>query len=235
VPVIKDKSTIRGPESGVADTSKPEVDSANLKNDKAAARLLGRAAKRAFDIVVAITGLILFSPIYLLSSLAIKLDSRGPIVSCQVRHGYGNETFRVFKFRSTTTENIEGAVHAARKGACVTGVSRIVRSSGIDGLPQLMNVLRAEVSIVGPEPFLTAPESILEDQISSHLQQNKVKAGITGWAQVNGYWEGSNSFEVARRRIEHDLYYIKHQSFLLDMNPDDPVLEKNIRNHRVLE
>jgi lipopolysaccharide/colanic/teichoic acid biosynthesis glycosyltransferase len=217
VPVNRDKSTIRGHESGVTGASRPEVDSIKFKRDRTAARLLGRADKRSFDIIVATIGLILLSPILLLSSLAIKLDTRGPIFCRQLRHGYGKQTFHIFAFRSTTTQNIDGAVCPERMGASVTSIGLILRSCGIDGLPQLINVLRGEMSIVGPNPYERLPGVIFNEQLSRFSQRCDVKPGLTGWAQVNGCWDEGNSIKLTRRRIEYDLYYIEHQSFFLDV------------------
>jgi lipopolysaccharide/colanic/teichoic acid biosynthesis glycosyltransferase len=179
--------------------------------------LLQRAAKRTFDITLSTIGILLFSPLFLLSSLAVALDSRGPIVCRQVRHGYGNETFRIFQFRCTTSENSNRVVHAARKGVGVTRVGCILRSFGIDGLPQLFNVLHGEMSIVGPRPYTTLPGAIFEDRTLRLLRQHKMKPGLTGWAQVNGYGDVSNSFRALLRQMECDCYYLENWSFLLDM------------------
>jgi lipopolysaccharide/colanic/teichoic acid biosynthesis glycosyltransferase len=177
--------------------------------------LLQRAAKRAFDITLATIGILLFSPLFLLSSLAIVLDTRGPILCRQVRHGCGTGTFRIFTFRCTTTEN--GNVDTARSGACLTRIGRILRSSGIEGLPQLLNVLRGDMSIVGPGPYTAFPGVIFEQQILRISQERYVKPGLTGPAQVNGYGDVSNSFEAMKRRIEYDLHYVENWSFYFDM------------------
>jgi lipopolysaccharide/colanic/teichoic acid biosynthesis glycosyltransferase len=216
VRVVKDKSTKSRREPDAGCRSKPEPGLVNFKSDGAAA-FLGRAAKRSFDIFVAIIGLALFSPIFLLSSLAILVESRGPVVRPQVRHGYGNETFRVLKFRCIATENDGVVAQGVRKPACMTRVGRVLRSAGIDGLPQLINVLRGEMSIVGPGLYTTLPGKIFERQISQILRQRKVKPGLIGWAQINGYWDETDTFQAMRQRIEHDLYYIENGSFFLDM------------------
>jgi lipopolysaccharide/colanic/teichoic acid biosynthesis glycosyltransferase len=192
-----------------------EVDAAHFKGDRAAKLLLGRAAKQLFDVIVAASGLVLFSPIYLLSSLAIILDSRGPIVLSHVRHAYGDKIFRVYKFRSTTMPY--SAPEASRHGSRLTRVGRILRLSGIDGLPQLINVLRGEMSIVGPRPYTTPPGAIFEERIARISWLRDIKPGLTGWAQVHGYGDKGNSFEMMRRRMEYDLFYVEHWSFLLDM------------------
>jgi lipopolysaccharide/colanic/teichoic acid biosynthesis glycosyltransferase len=177
--------------------------------------LLQRAAKRAFDIVFATIGLILFSPLLMLTSLAVLLDSRWPIVSGQVRYDYGRQPLRILRFRCTATENSDEAVYAGN--VCVSRVGRILRSSGIDELPQLIDVLRGEMSIVGPRPYMVPPGLPFNDLILRISQQHKMKPGLIGWAQVNGCGDVRNSLRVIRRRIEYDLYYVENWSFRLDM------------------
>jgi lipopolysaccharide/colanic/teichoic acid biosynthesis glycosyltransferase len=177
----------------------------------------GPIIKRALDVVIAAAGFILFSPILALTALAIILDSKGPTVCRCVRYGYCNQTFRNFRFRCTTQESIDGAGCPRGKGACVTRIGGILRSSGIDGLPQLVNVLRGEMSIVGPRPYEAPPGMIFDAQISRFSGRSKVKPGLTGWAQVNGCGDVSNSPEVTRRRIGYDLYYVENWSFLFDL------------------
>jgi lipopolysaccharide/colanic/teichoic acid biosynthesis glycosyltransferase len=190
-------------------TAKPEINSE--KNGEAAALLLGRAAKRSLDIIVATLGLILFSPVLLLSSLAIKIDSREPAFCRHPRHGCNGEELLVLKFASNEISG--SAKHSSR----MAHVSRILRTCGIAGLPQLINVVRGEMSIVGPRPYIKVLRKLFGEQISQTLKWRKVKSGITGWAQVNGYWDESNSFKVMRQQIEYDLYYVENWSFLFDV------------------
>jgi lipopolysaccharide/colanic/teichoic acid biosynthesis glycosyltransferase len=182
-------------------------------NQLAPVLMFQRAAKRSFDIIVAILGLILLSPIVFVSSLAIMLDSRGPIIR---RHGYGNEAFRVLKFRSARGENIDRNIQVSGTPLSLTRVGHILRSSGIDGVPQLINVLRGQMSIVGPRPYTTFPGSMFPEQ-TSRISRGSIKPGLTGWAQVNGYLDESSSLKVMRQRIECDAYYVENWSFLLDM------------------
>jgi Undecaprenyl-phosphate glucose phosphotransferase len=180
--------------------------------------IFDRAAKRTFDLIVAAAGLITLSPLFLLVSLAIKLDSRGPVLFRQTRHGYNNETIQVFKFRSMTTmENGQDFVQASRNDTRVTRVGRLLRRTNIDELPQLINVLRGEMSIVGPRPHATAHNEMFETRISPFSRRHVVKPGITGWAQVNGYRGETDTLEKMQRRVEYDLYYIDNWSFLLDL------------------
>jgi Undecaprenyl-phosphate glucose phosphotransferase len=174
--------------------------------------------KRGFDIAAASLGLILFSPLLVVVAVAIKLDSRGPVLFRQMRHGYNNEVFRVLKFRSMTTiEDGCAFTQAMRDDARVTRVGRVLRSTNIDELPQLVNVLRGEMSIVGPRPHPVAMNQNFEQQISPLSRRHKVRPGITGWAQVNGYRGQTDTLEKMRRRYECDIYYIDNWSFALDV------------------
>jgi lipopolysaccharide/colanic/teichoic acid biosynthesis glycosyltransferase len=192
--------TVPGPICGNA------IDPAIVTNDWAPVFLFNRAAKRAFDVVAATVGLILLSPTFLLVSIAIKIDSRGPVFHPQTLHGYNNENIPLLKFRTTMVSETE------KSTSCVTRVGVVLRRTGIDGLPQLINVLRGEMSIVGPAPYVTALNNIFAEQISLIQQRHRVKPGITGWAQVNGCCG-----ESMRQRFEFDRYYIENCSFLFDI------------------
>jgi Undecaprenyl-phosphate glucose phosphotransferase len=177
-----------------------------------------RVMKRAFDIAGAAIGLILLSPVFAIVAIAIKLDSRGPVFFLQTRHGYNNETIRVFKFRSMTATEDGGTFRQARKDdPRVTRVGRILRRSNIDELPQLLNVLFGEMSIVGPRPHPVALNKTFEGQISPFSRRHNVKPGITGWAQVHGYRGETDTLAKMQRRFEHDVYYIDNWSFILDV------------------
>jgi Undecaprenyl-phosphate glucose phosphotransferase len=174
--------------------------------------------KRAFDILAATCGLLLLLPLFLAVSLAIKLDSPGPVFFRQRRHGYNNRTIRVFKFRSMTTlEDGCDFKQVVRHDPRVTRVGRILRRTNIDELPQLLNVLSGEMSIIGPRPHATAHNKMFEEKILPFPRRHNVKPGITGWAQVNGCRGETDTLEKMQRRLEHDLYYIDNWSFLLDL------------------
>jgi lipopolysaccharide/colanic/teichoic acid biosynthesis glycosyltransferase len=173
----------------------------------------GPIIKRLLDVAVAAVGLVLFSPILVLTALAIILDSKGPSICRHVRYGYGNQTYRIFTFRCAKHENIDGHVSARHR---VTRIGRILRSSGIDGLPQLINVLRGEMSIVGPRPYEAPPGMTYDALLSRFSGHYKAKPGLTGWAQVNGCGN-VNSLEAMRQRIEYDLYYVENSSFRFDL------------------
>ncbi|MCS3453599.1 Undecaprenyl-phosphate glucose phosphotransferase [Bradyrhizobium elkanii] len=180
--------------------------------------LFHRAIKRAFDIAAAIVGLIIISPLFVILPLAIKLDSPGPVLFRQTRHGYNNETIRVLKFRSMTVmEDGDNFKQVTRHDPRVTRLGRFMRHSNIDELPQLFNVLVGDMSLVGPRPHATSQNESFARLISSFSRRHNVKPGITGWAQVNGYRGETDTLEKMQRRVEHDLYYIDNWSFLLDL------------------
>jgi Undecaprenyl-phosphate glucose phosphotransferase len=175
-------------------------------------------AKRAFDICIASLTLLVCSPFLLVVALAIKLDSRGPVFFRQTRHGYNNEVIGVLKFRSMTTiEDGRQFKQAVKNDPRVTRVGRFLRRTNIDELPQLVNVLLGEMSIVGPRPHPIALNEAFAERISPLSRRHKVKPGITGWAQVNGYRGETDTVEKMRRRIECDLFYIDNWSFFLDI------------------
>ena len=177
-----------------------------------------RAIKRAFDVVAAIAGLIVVSPLFVIVPLAIKLDSRGPVLFRQTRHGYNNEPIRVLKFRSMTVmEDGDNFRPVVRHDPRVTRLGRFLRHTNIDELPQLFNVLVGDMSLVGPRPHATSQNEVFAELISSFSRRHNVKPGITGWAQVNGYRGDTDTLEKMQRRVEHDLYYIDNWSLLLDL------------------
>jgi lipopolysaccharide/colanic/teichoic acid biosynthesis glycosyltransferase len=174
------------------------IDPAIVPNSWALVFLFSRAAKRAFDIVTATAGLILLSPMFLLVSIAIKIDSGGPVFHSQTLHGYNNENIRVLKFRTTMVWGHGNVLQY------LTRVGAVLRRTGIDGLPLLINVLRGEMSIVGPAPCVAAHNNIFAEHISLVQQGHRVKPGITDWAQVNG--RCGDGDRMIRQRIEFDRY-----------------------------
>jgi exopolysaccharide biosynthesis polyprenyl glycosylphosphotransferase len=173
-----------------------------------------RFVKRAFDLVVATTALVLLSPVMLLTAIAIRLEDRGPIFYRQMRMGLDGKPFEIVKFRSMRVgaEAETGAVWAAKDDPRRTRVGRFIRAWSIDELPQLWNVLIGDMSVIGPRP--ERPEFVeqFRAEFPHYMLRHKVRAGMTGWAQVHG-WRGNTSI---RMRIEHDLYYIENWSLLLD-------------------
>jgi exopolysaccharide biosynthesis polyprenyl glycosylphosphotransferase len=175
------------------------------------------AAGRALDLAVCVALLVLTLPLMLLTALLIKLDSRGPVFYCQERVGQNGAHFRIFKFRSMRAD-AEGAgvpTWAVQDDPRVTRVGRWIRFARIDELPQLLNVLRGKMRLVGPRPERPHFVQELERVIPGYAARAQVKPGITGWAQVN-YPYGA-SIEDARMKLAYDLYYVKHRSLFLDL------------------
>ena len=183
----------------------------------------GRKAfeKRIFDIVFASLALVLFMPLMLVIAALIKLDSPGPVLFKQRRHGFNNKPIAVLKFRSMYTDQCDPtAVKQVRRGdARVTRIGRFIRRASIDELPQFVNVLRGELSLVGPRPHAMSARTgdIIYDQVTeAYSARHKVKPGVTGWAQINGLRGEMNTPEKIKARVEHDLYYIENWSIWLD-------------------
>jgi exopolysaccharide biosynthesis polyprenyl glycosylphosphotransferase len=174
-----------------------------------------RFVKRGFDLVVAAAALALFSPVMMIVALAIWLEDRGPILYRQIRMGLDGKPFAIFKFRSMRVgaENETGAVWAEKDDPRRTRVGRFIREWSLDELPQLFNVLLGDMSVIGPRP--ERPEFVeqFRAEFPHYMLRHKVRAGMTGWAQVHG-WRGNTSIRV---RIEHDLYYIENWSLALDV------------------
>jgi Undecaprenyl-phosphate glucose phosphotransferase len=176
------------------------------------------ATKRAFDTVVASTALLLLSPLLMLVALAIKLDSRGPVLFLQRRYGFNQEPFRIVKFRSMhVMDEGRDVPQAQSDDPRVTRVGRLLRRTNIDELPQLLNVLTGDMSLVGPRPHAMAHDQMYEQAIAFYARRHNVKPGITGWAQVNGLRGDTSTEDKMRARIECDLHYIDNWSMLLDL------------------
>lgn len=174
--------------------------------------------KRALDIIGASIGLILLAPLMLLSALAIKLDSPGPVLFRQRRNGFNTTQFAIFKFRTMTVmEDGSTVVQARRIDSRVTKVGRILRRTSIDEVPQLVNVLRGEMSLVGPRPHALAHDSQYGQLLSDYAFRHHVKPGITGWAQVKGYRGETARVEQMKGRLDCDLWYINNWSLGLDL------------------
>lgn len=179
---------------------------------------LDQVAKRAFDLIVASLALISLAPLMALVALAIRMDSRGPVFFRQMRHGYNQKPFRITKFRTMTTME-DGLVirQATANDTRITAVGRLLRRTNLDELPQLFDVLRGEMSLVGPRPHALAHDWEFESKIPSYARRHNIKPGLTGWAQVNGLRGETDTDEKMQARVEHDLYYIDHWSLLLDI------------------
>ncbi|MCT4495638.1 exopolysaccharide biosynthesis polyprenyl glycosylphosphotransferase [Bosea minatitlanensis] len=181
--------------------------------------LRDRFLKRTFDIAGSVVLLTLLWPLFLVVAALIKLDTRGPVLFRQMRLGFNNEPIQVLKFRSMNCleEARAGFRQATRGDPRVTRVGRVLRRTNIDELPQLLNVLRGEMSLVGPRPHAVAHNQMFADQIRRMFRRHNVKPGMTGWAQVNGLRGETDTFEKMQKRIEHDLYYVDNWSFFFDL------------------
>ena len=182
----------------------------------------GLFAKSIEDKLLAGLALLLLSPVMLLVALAIKLESRGPVFFRQHRYGFNNELINVYKFRSMYTEMTDRTATklVTRNDPRVTRVGRFIRKTSLDELPQLFNVLRGELSLVGPRPHAThakAQEHLYPDAVEGYFARHKVKPGITGWAQINGWRGETDTLDKIHRRVEHDLYYIENWSIAFDL------------------
>lgn len=176
------------------------------------------ALKRAFDVVAAALGLVLLAPLLALIAAAIKLGSAGPVFFRQRRRGFNQQEFAIWKFRTMTTlDDGERIVQAQANDPRVTRVGRILRRYNLDELPQLINVLLGDMSLVGPRPHAVAHDRYYERVIKCYARRLNVKPGITGWAQVNGFRGLTETEHAMRSRIAHDLYYIDNWSVALDI------------------
>ncbi|MBE7197097.1 MAG: undecaprenyl-phosphate glucose phosphotransferase [Parafilimonas terrae] len=178
--------------------------------------------KAVFDRSVGLLMLLALSPVMLAIALAVRSTSRGPILFRQKRHGFNNELIEVYKFRSMYVDQCDaGAAKMVTRGdPRVTPVGRFIRKTSLDELPQLFNVLKGDLSLVGPRPHALqakAANTLYDQVVDGYFARHKVKPGITGWAQVNGWRGETDTSEKLQRRVEHDLYYIENWSVLLDL------------------
>jgi exopolysaccharide biosynthesis polyprenyl glycosylphosphotransferase len=176
-------------------------------------------SKRAFDVLLSLTMLVLTLPAFILTALAVWLESsgRGPVFYRQERVGRNGVTFEVLKFRSMTVDAEHDGVPtwATRDDGRVTRVGRFIRGARLDELPQLINVLKGEMSFVGPRPERPEFVETLAERIPYYTMRHRVTPGITGWAQIR-YPYGASEGD-AREKLEYDLYYIKNYSLFLDL------------------
>ena len=182
----------------------------------------GLFLKNVFDRVVAGTAIVMLAPVMLVVAAAIRLESKGPVLFKQKRYGFNNELIEVFKFRSMYTNRCDAnATTLVSKGdPRVTRVGRFIRKTSLDELPQLFNVLTGQLSLVGPRPHATqakAADTLYEQVVDGYFARHKVRPGITGWAQINGWRGETDTREKIEQRVKYDLDYIDHWSLMFDV------------------
>jgi Undecaprenyl-phosphate glucose phosphotransferase len=179
--------------------------------------------KWLFDKIVGGVALLLVAPLMAIIALAIKLDSRGPVLFKQKRYGFNNELIEVYKFRSMYADKTDATASklVTRNDPRVTPLGRFLRKASLDELPQLFNVVfKGNLSLVGPRPHAVnaqAEERLYDEAVDGYFARHRVKPGITGWAQINGWRGETDTSEKIQNRVEHDLYYIENWSLLFDL------------------
>lgn len=177
----------------------------------------GRFLKRSFDLGLSALGLVLLSPLLVGVALAIRLTSPGPALYRQERRGFNGRNFYIYKFRSMRVMEDGRAMRQAQADdPRITPIGHFIRRTSIDELPQLFNVLRGEMSLVGPRPHAISHDDELSEKFELYAQRQRIKPGITGWAQVNGYRGDTSTQDKIEGRTLHDLYYTENWSLLLD-------------------
>lgn len=174
--------------------------------------------KRIEDIIISSTILLFISPVLITIGLLVKLTSPGPVIFRQVRYGMDGKPIMVWKFRSMSVmENGDKVIQATKGDARITPIGKILRSTSLDELPQFINVLKGDMSIVGPRPHAVVHNEQYRTIIQGYMLRHKVKPGITGWAQINGWRGETDTLEKMEKRIEFDLQYIRDWSIWLDL------------------
>jgi putative colanic acid biosynthesis UDP-glucose lipid carrier transferase len=193
-------------------------DTVTIELQRGPRTLLERSVKRAVDLVIAGTALILLLPLFLVTAVAIKLDSPGPIIFRQRRCGFNRRQFYILKFRTMfVQEDSATIVPAQPNDRRVTRVGNWLRRTSIDELPQLFNVLRGTMSIVGPRPHAVAHDNQFDKLVSNYAYRQHVNPGLTGWAQVNGYRGELRTVADIEQRVKFDLWYIDNWSIAVDL------------------
>jgi undecaprenyl-phosphate galactose phosphotransferase/putative colanic acid biosynthesis UDP-glucose lipid carrier transferase len=190
----------------------------SIEIQRAPLSMTERFVKRTVDLVLAMIAVVLFLPIMAFAGLAVKLDGPGPVVFRQSRKGFNGRQFVMLKFRTMTVEeNGDSVTQAVRDDPRVTRVGRLLRASSIDELPQLINVLRGDMSLIGPRPHALAHDNYFEKVLEDYAFRHHVKPGMTGWAQVHGLRGATPTIDLISRRVKMDLWYINNWSLWLDV------------------
>ncbi|MEJ7768719.1 MAG: undecaprenyl-phosphate glucose phosphotransferase [Chitinophagaceae bacterium] len=175
--------------------------------------------KQVFDLVFSFVVLIMLTPLFLTLALVIKLESKGPVLYCPIRMGQGGRSFKLFKFRSMFVNDVAsgGRISTSINDERITRVGRFIRKYSLDELPQFLNVLQGNMSVVGPRPHRIFLDNVMQQEVDHYMIRHYLKPGITGWAQVNG-WRGPTDTELQKSsRTTHDLWYIANWTPLLDL------------------
>ncbi|WP_267422456.1 sugar transferase [Methylobacterium sp. GC_Met_2] len=176
------------------------------------------ALRYCFDAFIAAVILVLLAPLLAIVALLIRLDSRGPALFLQTRTGLNGGTFLIYKFRTMNVQEDSAVVRQAQRGdARMTRLGAFLRKTSLDELPQLLNVLRGDMALVGPRPHALAHDNHYGALISTYRQRFAVRPGITGWAQINGSRGATPEVADMQRRIELDLWYVENRSLALDI------------------
>jgi lipopolysaccharide/colanic/teichoic acid biosynthesis glycosyltransferase len=176
------------------------------------------------DRTIAIVALLFCAPVMIAAAAAVVLSDGRPVFFCQKRHGYGGRTFNIYKFRTmyaaSCAESERGLKLTTRGDPRIFALGRLLRRTSLDELPQLLNVIRGDMWIVGPRPhppLATAAGIIYADAVEEYAARHRIKPGITGWAQVNGWRGPTETLEQITKRVEHDLFYIDNWSISFDL------------------
>lgn len=198
------------------DTRNSEAEQKFLNNNTPTTRDL--MIKSLFDRAFAFCCLVVLSPVFVLIAILIKATSRGPIFFKQAREGLGGETFLIYKFRTMRLQHDSTeVVQATRNDKRITAVGSILRKTSLDELPQFINVIRGEMSVVGPRPHALSHTEFYSARIPLYSRRTLVKPGITGWAQINGWRGETDTLDKMVRRIEFDVFYIENWSLSFDL------------------
>jgi putative colanic acid biosynthesis UDP-glucose lipid carrier transferase len=175
--------------------------------------------KRLFDFCFSLIVIVLLSPLFLIISLIIYIDKRGPVFYTPLRKGEGGKTFKCYKFRtmSVCDDPLNGTKSTVENDPRITRIGKLLRKNDLDELPQFFNVLKGNMSVVGPRPHRIILQNEFRKIVNNYMVRSYVKPGITGWAQVNGWRGPTVTNRQKKQRVKHDLWYIEHWNMLLDI------------------
>ena len=176
-----------------------------------------KAFKRIFDVVFALLAIMALAPLWIILAIWIALTSPGGVFFRQKRTGYKGADFDLLKFRPMYINREADTLQASENDPRITPIGRFLRRSSLDELPQLVNVLRGDMSIIGPRPHMVAHTEYYTPRVKNYMRRHEMRPGLTGYAQVNGFRGATPTVDDMRRRVEADIYYIDHYSLWLDL------------------